>query len=83
MFTYFYFAENNWKECVGVGVLSFSQMATNSKFLSMNIKKMVDLVVNAAMSCIIQSINEDVIQSPITLDLEFTNGNKLYTKLGL
>lgn len=56
-------------------------MATKSKFLSMNIKKMVDLVVNAAMSCIIQSINEDVRQSPITL--EFTNGNKLYTKLGL
>lgn len=53
-----------------MGVLSFSQMATKSKFLSMNIKKMVDLVVNAAMSCIIQSINEDVIQSPITL--EFT-----------
>lgn len=62
-----------------MGVLSFSQMATKSKFLSMNIKKMVDLVVNAAMSCIIQSINEDVIQSPITL--EFTNGNKLYTQL--
>lgn len=52
-------------------------MATKSKFLGMNIKKMVDLVVNAAM----HSINEDVIQSPITL--EFTNGNKLRTKLGL
>lgn len=52
-------------------------MATKFKFLGMNIKKMVDLVVNAAM----HSINEDVIQSPITL--EFTNGNKLRTKLGL
>lgn len=52
-------------------------MATKFKFLGMNIKKMVDLVVNAAM----HSINEDVIQSPITL--EFTNGYKLHTKLGL
>lgn len=58
-------------------MLSFGQMATKFKFLGMNIKKMVDLVVNAAM----HSINEDVIQSPITL--EFTNGNKLRTKLGL
>lgn len=58
-------------------MLSCGQMATKSKFLGMNIKKMVDLVVNAAM----HSINEDVIQSPIIL--EFTNGYKLHTKLGL
>lgn len=59
-------------------MLSFGQMATKSKFLSMNIKKMVDLVVNYAA---MHSINEDVIQSPIIL--EFTNGYKLHTKLGL